>query len=106
MILSLAMLVGCSPDDPAAPPVTPPAPEEIPPVAPPDTSFTNEPMASVPLFGGTMAPVTALGQVLASDPSGDRLLLASVGGLEREIPLGVNARPFRLLVEDTRAFVT
>lgn len=110
MIPALALLAACGTDatgprpDPAVDP-QPPA-LEPPPATDPAPSFENEAMASVPLLGGTMAPVQALGRVVAADPAGDRLLVAGLDAEVDEIALGANARPFRIHVEDTFAFVT
>ncbi len=86
-----------------APSVSPEDPSSPPPVLPP---FSNPPLESVPLFGGTMEAVPSLDGVLAADPEGDRLVWMPVDGAAVEIPLGANARPFRIEVSGTRAWTT
>jgi hypothetical protein len=90
MVPVLAILVGCTNEQGFVfEPYLPPA----------------ERIASVPVYGGTMESATAIGGVVAADPEGDRLLRL-VGDTLTEIDLRDNARPFRLHVEDTRAWVT
>lgn len=64
-----------------------------------------EPLVSVPVFGGTLESAPAVGGFVAADPDGNRLLRV-VGDEVVAIDLGDNARPFRVHVEDTRAWVT
>jgi hypothetical protein len=64
-----------------------------------------EPIRSVPVYGGTLETAAGIGGVVAADPQGNRLLRV-VGDEVVAIDLGENARPFRLHVEDTRAWVT
>jgi mono/diheme cytochrome c family protein len=64
-----------------------------------------ERIVSVPVYGGTMESAPGIRGVVAADPEGDRLLRV-VGKEVLEIGLGYNARPFRVHVEETRAWVT
>lgn len=94
MLSFLVLQVGCAePESSAA----------LGPMAPylPDA----ERMASVPVFGGTLESAPAVGGLVAADPEGDRLLRA-VGNEVAGLDLGDNARPFRVYVEDTQAWVT
>ena len=64
-----------------------------------------EPIRSVPVYGGTLESAPGIGGVVAADPEGNSLLRV-VGDEVVAIDLGHNARPFRVLVEGTRAWVT
>lgn len=64
-----------------------------------------ERIESVPVYGGTMETAPGIGGVVAADPEGNRLLRL-MGKEVIEIDLGDNARPFRVHVEGTRAWVT
>src|SRR5262245_7971806 len=64
-----------------------------------------EPIVSVPVYGGTMEVEPEFGWIVAADPEGNRLLRV-VGDDVAEVALGYNARPFRVHVEGTQAWVT
>src|SRR5688572_14853473 len=120
----MAQFGGCDATPPAGEFVAPDAPGwtntatpgSVPPVHDPTETLTSytpggplpsivEPIESVPVYGGTIAPVEGVGFV-AADPPGNRLLVTRLGPVVSTFDLGFNARPFRILVEGTVAHVT
>src|SRR5688572_2498711 len=97
MFLMWAVHGGCT--EPPPPPLEDVAPR-LEPYLPP-----AEPVVSVPVFGGTLEGVPAIDGLIAADPDGDRVVRI-VGDEVVAIDLGDNARPFRIHVEDARAWVT
>jgi len=93
-MVSILALAGCSPIDrvDAAGTIEPFLPDA-------------ERIVSVPVYGGTMESAPDVGGFVAADPEGNRLLRI-VGAAVAEVDLGDNARPFRVHVEGTRAWVT
>ena len=86
-----------------------PGPVDTTPEFPVPDQFDPEPIASVPVYGGTMEEIPDLGSYVAADPPNNRLLVRvddeTFQGFEI-LDLGENARPFRILVEGDRAYVT
>ncbi len=68
--------------------------------------FENPPMTSVPLLGGTLEAAPDIGGAVAADPEGNRLVILAADAAPLEVDLGGNARPFRVHVEGTDAYVT